>query len=79
MYSFASRLYKGLTVCYSYIAEKAQISYDSFGVFNGGTPPMLEVTIEDVKVGELSIMEYISEPLVEGLQNELSQRISERW
>lgn len=75
VYSFASKLYKGLTVCYSYIAENAQINYDCFGAFNGGTPSVLEITIEDVKVAEVSIIDYISHLILEGLQDEIAEQI----
>jgi hypothetical protein len=75
IYSFASKLYKGLTVCYSYIAESAHLSYDSFSVFNGGTPSLFEITIEDVKVAEVSIIDYISQLILEGLQDEIAEEI----
>jgi hypothetical protein len=75
IYSFASKLYKDLTVCYSYIAENAQLSYDSFGAFNGGTPSIFEITIEDVKVAEVSIIDYISHLILESLQDEIAEQI----
>jgi hypothetical protein len=77
IYSFTSRIYKGLTVCYRYIAEKAQVSYDTCGAFNGGTPAILDITIEDVKAGEVSILDYISGLVLEGLQDEVAEEIRE--
>lgn len=77
IHSFTSRMYKGLTVCYSYLVENAQINYNSFGAFNGGTPPILEITIEDVKAGELSILDYISGQVRDGLEDEVAERLSQ--
>lgn len=72
IYSLASSLYQGLTVCYSYLWEKAEIHYDSFGAFNGGTPAILEITIEDVKAGDTSIIDYLSGMVLEGLEEEVA-------
>jgi hypothetical protein len=72
IYSLASSLYQGLTVCYSYLREKREIHYDSFGAFIGGTPAILEITIEDVKAGDTSIIDYLSGMVLEGLQQEVA-------
>jgi hypothetical protein len=77
IHSFTSGIYKGLTVCYSYLLERAQVNYDSFGVFNGGTPTILDITIEDVKAGELSILDYISSGVIDGLQDEVAERLAQ--
>jgi hypothetical protein len=77
IHSFTSRIYQGLTVCYSYLLESTQVNYDSFGAFNGGTPPILDITIEDVKAGELSILDYISSGIIDGLQDEIAERLTQ--
>jgi hypothetical protein len=59
------------------MAEKAHNSYDSFGYFNGGTPAILDITIEDVMVGEVSILEYVSGLVLDGLQEEVAGQIGE--
>jgi hypothetical protein len=70
-----SRQYPGLVVCFTCDYEPQRVSYTHWGDFNGGTPESLDITIEDVLVGQVSIHEWIQNSILERLEEEIAEHI----
>jgi hypothetical protein len=74
-YTLESGNYPGITVFYTYQYAREAVSYSFYGEFNGATPQMLDIEIEDIKVENVSILDYVSLSVWEGLEEEISQAI----
>lgn len=66
--------YPGITVLYTYHHE-AECSYHTCGEFNGATPGIFEISIEEIKVENVSILDYVSLAVWEGLEEEIIESI----
>ena len=70
-----SKKYIGLTAQYSYQYTTEKVSYSSYGEFNGGTPEEIVIEIRDVLIKDVSIYEFISLDVLEGLEEEIISHI----